>query len=219
MVFDAKKKLWDYLSLSGAIGVVFYTAHVVIGGFLWDGYSHVRQTISELTAKGAPNADFLTILTSVYGLLLVIFSMYLYATMRKSKVHKAVIIGSIFFVVMQLSSFIGYSLFPLDLSVATDSFQNLMHIIVTIIVVICTIASSYCIGIGLYKSEKHKKIGFFILLCAIIITVSGILTPIVMANNIDISGLTERINIFALQSWVFVLSVYLFTRGSKSITV
>ena len=219
MVFEAKRKLWNYLSLSGAVGVIFYNAHVVIGGFLWDGYSHVRQTISELTAKGAPNADFLRILTSVYGLLLVIFSIYVYIAMRKSKVHKAVIIGSIFFVVMQFSSFIGYSLFPLDLSAATSGFQNVMHIIVTIIVVICTIASSYCIGIGFFKSEKHRKIGFFILLCAVIITISGILTPIAMANNLGISGLTERINIFALQSWIFVLSLYLFAQDRKSITM
>lgn len=212
MVFEEKSKLWNYLSLSGAVGVIFYTAHVVIGGLLWDGYSHVRQTISELTAEGAPNADFLRILTSVYGLLLVIFSIYVYVAVRKSKVHNAVIIGSIFFVVMQLSSFIGYSLFPLDLSLDTSSFQNLMHIIVTIIVVVCTIASSYFIGIGFIKSEKHRKIGFFILLCAVIITVSGILTPIAMANNMSISGLTERINIFALQSWIFVLSLYLFAQ-------
>jgi hypothetical protein len=219
MVFEAKSKLWDFLSLSGAVGVIFYIAHVVIGGFLWDGYSHVRQTISELTANGAPNADFLRVLTNVYGLLLVIFSIYMYVAMRKSMVHKAVIIGTIFFVVMQLSSFIGYSLFPLDLSAATSSFQNLMHIIVTIIVVICTIASSYCLGIGFFKSDKHKKIGFFILLCAVIITVSGILTPITMANNLGISGLTERINIFALQTWIFVLSLFLFAQSKKSITV
>lgn len=210
MAQDTQKKKLRLLSLSGAIGVAFYTAHVIIGGFLWDGYSHVRQTISELTATGAPNADFLRVLTAVYGLLLVIFAICTYVIFRKKKLSKISILGAFLLIIMEFFSFAGYSLFPLDQAGSLADFQNIMHIIVTAVVVICTIASSYCIGIGLMRSSRHRKIGVFIFICAIIITVSGIMTPVIMANKLLISGLTERINIFSLQTWIFALSVYLF---------
>jgi len=43
------------LLLSGALAALAYAAHVVIGGLLWAGYSHLMQPISDLTATGAPD--------------------------------------------------------------------------------------------------------------------------------------------------------------------
>lgn len=44
------------LSVCGIVAPVSYTIVVVILGFLWSGYSHVTQAISELGGPGAPNA-------------------------------------------------------------------------------------------------------------------------------------------------------------------
>lgn len=215
MSIEKQNKVLHYLSLSGAVGVAFYTAHVILGGFLANGYSHIKQTISELTASGAPNADLLTILTTIYGFLLVVFSICTYIIFKRNKENKATTVGALLLIIMELTSFVGYFLFPIDGAGTIMNFQNIMHIVVTGVVVLCTIASSYSMGIGLMRSEKHKKIGILILTCAIIITVFGISTPAIMANNLGFSGLTERINIFSLQTWLFVLSIYLFIITKK----
>lgn len=209
-----KKSLWQILSISGFIGIIIYFAHVILGGILWDSYNPITQTISELTSGDAPNKEILSIFTAVYGVLLVIFSFSMYFIFKKFKVHKVAIIGSVLLIIMETSSFIGYNLFPLT-SVTEMNFQNAMHIVVTIVVVVCSIAAIFFVGIGLIKTDSYKRIGIFVLICAIIFTASGSLTPISMANNLRIAGLTERINIFTLQICLSVLSVSLF-KSKKS---
>lgn len=199
------------LGLSGAVGILLYFAHVFIGGALWQGYNPITQTISELTGSGAPNAGFLRVLTTAYGILVVIYSFCMYFIFKKWQLHKVARIGAILLIIMEVTSLVGYGLFPIDMSKSTASFQNLMHIVVTVVVVVATLGSVYCIAIGLKKSPGHKKLGVFILVCAVIITAAGLMTPVSMANTLPIAGLIERINIFTLQIWLFVSSIYLFS--------
>jgi hypothetical protein len=63
------------------------------------------------------------------------------------------------------------------------------------------------------KNKSSNNLGIFIFSMAIIITLSGALIPIVIANKFFIVGLIERVNIFSLQLWIFILSIWLFKRG------
>lgn len=211
------KGLLRILSLTGLLGVIAYTAHVILGGILWKEYNPVSQSISELTGNGAPNAAFLTIFTTIYGILVVIFSVCVYLRFRSMKVRNAALTGAVLLIIMEATSLIGYWLFPLNQQqgVTLMDFQNIMHLVVTAVVVICTIFSGYFIGIGLRKSG-HKGIGLFIIICSIIITVFGAFTPISMGAGLPVSGLAERINIFSLQLWIAVLSVYLFVKADNT---
>ncbi len=208
-----KKNIRQLLSLAGIIGAAAYAAHVVIGGILWEGYSHITQTISELTGSQASNADFLLIFTNIYGICMIVFSANLFLQVRQKRLHKAVWIGALLLMIMEITSFIGYSLFPLDTSGDLSGFQNIMHMAVTAVVVICTIGTGFFMGAGMRKTPEYKKLGSFILVCAIIITAFGAMTPAFMANNVPISGLTERINIFTLQICLSVISVTMFRRN------
>ena len=88
------------------------------------------------------------------------------------------------------------------------TFGNMMHIIVTVIVVFTTIAAVFVLAAGYLKQEKMKRLGTFTLVMAFIITITGFLNPIGMANNLNILGLTERAVIYSLQLTVFVYSAY-----------
>lgn len=199
------KKFWRIATISGMLSSVVYILHVFIGGILWDGYSHIRQPISDLTGVGAPNAKLLRVFTNAYGILAIIFAVSVYIVL-KDFVNKSSKIGMMLLIIMEISSFVGYSLFPLDGADAGMTLLNKMHIIVTVIVVITTIGSMFFIGVGFSKTKTMKKIGLFIILCGVIITISGASTGIIMANSIPILGLVERINIFTLQLIIFVLS-------------
>ncbi|MDF2543209.1 MAG: hypothetical protein K0S47_2927 [Herbinix sp.] len=201
-----RKIVWVVILSMGFIGVIFYLSHVFIGGAMWRGYNHVRQAVSDLTADGAPNADLLRNLAGIYAIANTIFSIGLlfYLKDRVNKVTKA---GLFSFVIMELCSGVGYRLFPLAEEGTTMNFQNTMHIVITIIVVITTMAAMYLTALGMLRLEEYKKLGLLSLVSAIIITVSGISTGMVTAAGIPILGLVERINIFTLLTWVTVFSI------------
>jgi len=196
-----------YLMPSGMVGVLFYFAHTIIGRHLWPEYDPITMDISSLTAVGAPNAESLKKLTFVYGICMLLFA---FAMIKKSfsQYRSLLKTGSVIFMIMQLASVVGYGLFPLTGDKAEMNFQNRMHIIVTAVVVITTIASAFLFAFGYLKQEKMKVLGKFTLLMAVLITLFGTLTPISMGLQLNILGLTERLTIYTLQLLIFVLSFY-----------
>jgi magnesium-transporting ATPase (P-type) len=197
---------WRWIGLAGALSAVVYAAHVIVGGILWQGYSHITQTISELTADGAPNASLLRVLTTVYGVLAIIFAAWLIFALRRAGAKRAAIVGAILLFIMEFASLVGYGLFPLRGGTEIDP-ENMGHLIVTGIVVVCTIGSVLLVGIGLKRTVGFRALGVFSLVCAGVIVVSGGIMPVALASNLPVGGLIERINIFTLQTWVFVISI------------
>ncbi|MDQ0428897.1 magnesium-transporting ATPase (P-type) [Planomicrobium stackebrandtii] len=210
MVELRQKSYWQIGVLSGAISALIYIVHVIMGGILWDGYSHVRQTISELTGNGAPDAEMLRFLTTGYGILAVIFSVIVYVLFRKHQVNRIAQFGAILLLVMHAASLIGYGLFPLEQGGEVLTFGNFMHLAITAIVVITTVGALFAIGYGLWLTKNFWAIGLFTLVCAIVIVLAGVATPIVLNNELPYAGLVERLIIFTLQLWTFVLSLYLY---------
>lgn len=210
MRLGRQKSYWQVLALSGAASAAVYMVHVIMGGLLWDGYSHVRQTISELTGNGAPDAEMLRAFTIGYGILAVIFSVVVYVLFRKYQVHKIAQFGAVLLLVMHTASLIGYSLFPLEQGGEVLTFGNFMHLATTAIVVIATVGALFAIGYGLWLTKNFRGIGLYTLLSAIVIVLAGVATPIVLNNELPYAGLVERVIIFTLQLWVLVLSLYLY---------
>ncbi len=210
-----KKSIWQILCICGIISALVYTAHVVIGGFLWTNYSHITQTISELTADGAPGSLFLRVLTTAYGVLAIVFSVSLFFFFKERGFGKAAKIGAVLLIIMETVSLIGYGLFPLSEGGTEMDPQNMGHLIVTVVVVLCTITCGFFIGLGLKKTALRKT-GLFVFICAIIMVIAGGMTPVSMANSLPIAGLVERVNIFTLQIWIAVLSLSVFTADAKN---
>ncbi|NSW90364.1 MAG: DUF998 domain-containing protein [Firmicutes bacterium] len=198
----------------GMIGVLFYFTHTILGRILWKEYNPITMDISSLTADGAPNAHLLRMLTFIYGICMVLFIVGL---IKKSfsEYHSLLKTGYIVLMIMQLTSIFGYSLFPLSGDKTEMNFQNIMHIIVTVIVVFTTIASSFLISFGYLKQEKMKGLGKFTLVMAILITVFGVFNPISMNLKLNILGLTERLVIYTIQVLMFVLSYYYTFKENK----
>lgn len=198
----------------GMISSILYILHVLIGGLLWDGYSHIVQPISDLTSMGAPNRMLLLIITILYGILAIVFATVFYMQIKIIK-NKPLSFGILFLVIMEIISFVGYFLFPLEVAgVEVLTFQSMMHIFVTIIVVFTTIGFTLVTGIAFLRIQRTIKLGIFILICGVIIIVSGVATGAIIANGNPITGLIERINIFTLQAMIFIIS-YVMTRKIK----
>jgi len=199
-----KRYLRTILLSSGMLAVVIYLLHILIGGFLWKGYSHLQQPISDLTSTGAPNRFLLLLFTNIYGVLALIFAVS-FTIFERKECHKLVFWGGISFIILHIVS-ISYSFFPQDLPGAEPTFAGTMHLAVTFLIVPFTILTPLLIGFGLRKDKAWKTLGNFSLICGILIIIFGGLTGFFFAKGLPYFGLVERINIGTLQIWTFVMS-------------
>ncbi|SHO45087.1 DUF998 domain-containing protein [Anaerocolumna xylanovorans] len=197
----------------GMASAVFYFIHVFLGQVLWKEYNPITTDISSLTADGAPNAGLLRIFTAIYGICFLLFALGM-VVKAFAEYHGVTRIGYSMFFIMALTSVIGYSLFPLTGDKTVMNFQNMMHIVVTVIVVFTTILSFFLIAIGYLHQEKLKTLGRICLVIAVLIMVFGATNPIGMAMKLNILGLSERLVIFTLQLFVCFLS-FIYTYNTE----
>lgn len=191
----------------GMTGVLFYFAHTILGNLLWPEYNPITMDISSLTADGAPDAELLRILSLIYSICMILFALSLVYQAAKNE-NRVLRTGFIVLLIMQITSAAGYGLFPLTGDKTEMNFQNTMHIVVTVIVVFTTIASSFLIAKGYLKRESTRKLGRISLVFAVLITITGVFNPISMALQLNVLGLSERLVIYTIQIFMFVLSFY-----------
>lgn len=201
------ERINKYLMPLGMVGVLFYLTHTILGNIIWKEYNPITTDISSLTADGAPNAELLKIFGLIYGICMVLMVIGLIAKAFR-KYNNMLRIGYVILMIMQLTSLFGYSLFPLTGDKTVMSFQNTMHIIVTVVVVFTTITSSFFISFGYLKQENMKRLGKLTLVMAMLITIFGVFNPISMSLQLNILGLTERLVVYTIQALMFMLSYY-----------
>jgi hypothetical membrane protein len=108
-------------ALGGAIGPILFVMLVIVGGGVYDGYSHVSQTISELGGDGAEYALLQNLNFVMLGLLVIGFSWALAGVLGPPYLGAA-LIG--FF---GLSSAIANGLLPCDVGCEGETTVGLLH--------------------------------------------------------------------------------------------
>lgn len=201
------KKTNTIFILLGSVAVLLYVVHVLLGGLLWPNYSHLQQPISDLTATGSPHRQLLLFFTTLYGILILVFALWL--TFAESKKHsKQFLWGGICFIFLHLISNV-FSFFPEDLAGQPVTFRGTMHIILTVFIVPFTILSPLFFGLALVKEPAWKSFGIYSIVTCIAILVFGATSGIFFAKKIAYFGIVERLNIGTLQLWTFIFSVKL----------
>lgn len=71
-----------WVAVLGFLGPIAYVVAVVLGGWLWAGYSHYSETISTLTSRGAPNQYLLVPLFAFYNLAVIALAVGLQRTIQ-----------------------------------------------------------------------------------------------------------------------------------------
>lgn len=197
-----------FLLISGAGSAFLYILHVIIGGILDPNYSQLSNSVSALTAVGAPNQNVLLPMINWYGWLYVIFCILLVSLFWKNA-NKLAVIGAVLLTISSLVSRIGFGVFGFDGEAAGLSYNNIMHITVVAVVVMFTIAALYSIAFAYLRLPKNHVFGIYLLILAIIFTVAGGAAGYLTANNSQLMGVVEKINLGALQLFVLSLGIYL----------
>jgi hypothetical membrane protein len=193
------------IPLSGILSVVFYFLHVILGEIFYEGYNPLAQAISDLTALNSPSRNIARIFSTLYGVCTLIFSIGFFVYF-KNKINKTVKISSFIFCTMNLVSFFGYTFFPLSESGYAGTFQDKMHIIVTVLVVLFTIVSLILYTIGFFRTKEYNGLGI-ISLCTLLLLMTG--TMLINLLPKEYFGVAERVNVYSIILFTGILSLWM----------
>jgi len=200
------KKPFEILSLFGVIGVFFYFLHVILGTLFYEGYNSMAQAISDLTASNSPSKNIARPFSFFYGIFTVIFttSFFMYF---KQKINRYVTFGAGFFCIMTIVSFFGYTFFPLSESGYAGTFQDIMHMAVTVAVVLLTIISLILFMLGFFRTQNMKYLGV-ISLCTFLLLLTGAMLLNIFPK--ELFGIAERINVYSIVIYTGILSLWMY---------
>ena len=135
-----KKTLVQKLGLLGIVSFLSYTAAVVFAPLAYPGYNWMAQAVSDLSAANAPSLALWNRLSAFYNVCEVVCVTVVCIGIRGRRT-KRLRIGIYLFAVMEWISAIGYRMFPLSDSGYAGAFQDVMHMVVTAVVVLLSIVS------------------------------------------------------------------------------
>ena len=193
-----------HLGVFGVISLLSYTAMVVFSPLAYPGYNWLSMAVSDLSAVGAPSAALAERLNALFGPCAVVSVMAVCvgAAGCRSKLLKT---GIGFFAAMEWITVVGYKMFPLVQGEAVSAFQNRMHILVTVLVVLFSVISLVLIAIGSRK-EPLPSLGRWALGCLATMMIGALGTGILPKS---VFGLFERFSTFSAVIFNAVLGVYL----------
>ena len=195
------------------ISLLSYTAAVIFSPLAYSGYDWMAQAVSDLSADSAPSRTLWNQLASLYVPCGVV-SVTAVCVFIGEKWNKPLRTGLYLFSLMIWVSAVGYAMFPLSAAGTPSGFQNAMHIVVTIAVVLLSISSLILIAVGGFKQKTYPSLATWALGAFLMMLLGAIGTGTVPAAYF---GIPERLSVFAATGFNAVLGVYL-VRGFKQKT-
>lgn len=206
MINMRKKNFMNYCGLLGIVALLSYTAAVVFSPLAYPGYNWRAQAVSDLSATNAPSLRLWNQLSSLYNICTLICAMMVCAGIQ-GKGSRLLRTGIYLFTAMEWISAVGFSVFPLSDSGYAGTFQDKMHILSTILVVLLSIVSLVILIIAGVKRKEYRSFGVFAGIALGMMLVGALGMNIVPKEYF---GVVERFSVFAAVGYNAVLGIELF---------
>jgi hypothetical protein len=198
-----------FLLACGILSAVLYVALNLIGAMQFEGYSSVSQTVSELSAIGAPTRPLWISLGAVYTVLVIAFGWGVWEAAARNRPLRVVAGSILAFGSLGLVWPFGPMHQREVLAAGGGTLTDTVHIVLGIASVLLML-----IAIGFGAAAFGKRFRFYSIATMVILAVFGTLTgldgPRVAANlPTPWVGVWERINIGVYLVWVVVLAIAL----------
>ncbi len=212
-----KRKLINWLGLTGTAAFLSYTLAVVISPYAFPGYNWMEQAVSDLSAETAPSRMLWNQISALYGVCSVVcatcVSIYVSEKRISSRLFRT---GIYLFTIMNWISQVGYAMFPLaDSGKEIASFQEVMHMAVTSAVVLLSIVSLVCLIFAGFKKGGSRGIGAWAAVALILMMAGAIGQAVVPPQYF---GLVERFSVFAAVGFNAVCGICLFRGFTQKAT-
>lgn len=206
MINMRKKNFMNYCGLLGIVALLSYTVAVVFSPLDYPGYNWMAQAVSDLSASNAPSLGLWNQLSSLYNICTLICAMMVCAGIQE-KGSRLLRSGIYLFTAMEWISAVGFSMFPLSDSGYAGTFQDKMHILSTILVVLLSIVSLVMLIIAGAKRKEYRSFGVFAGIALGMMFVGALGMNIVPKEYF---GVVERFSVFAAVGYNAVLGIELF---------
>ena len=192
------------LGLFGVISLIFYAAMVVFSPLAYPGYDWLSMAVSDLSAVGAPSADLANRLNALFAPCGIVSIMAVCVSMEHVR-EKLLRLGIYIFCAMEWVCNVGYEMFPWVSGADGANPQNIMHLIVTVLVVVFSLTSLILIAVSARKG-KHKELSVWAVLCLAMMLLGAVGTGVMPKA---VFGLFERFSTFSAVIFNAILGIYL----------
>lgn len=201
-----KKTFLNFCGLLGVLSFLSYTAAVIFSPLAYPGYDWLSQAVSDLSAANAPSLSLWNRLSAFYNVCEVLCSMMVCVGIQGRK-NRLLRIGIYLFCAMEWISAVGYRMFPLSDAGYGGTWQDVMHMVTTGLVVGLSVASLTVIIIAGIRAKECRSYGVCaaIALCMMLIGAMG--TNLVPPAYF---GVVERFSVFAATGFNAALGIHLF---------
>ena len=200
-----KRTKLEMLGLLGVVSFLSYLSMVVISPMFYPGYNSMTMAVSELSAVSSPSKAIADQLNSLFGPCGLVSIVAVWVSIPHTK-PKSFRIGIALFMAMEWICNVGYSLFPWVSGESKMYFQNIMHLIVTALVVSLSLSSLIILAIS-SKKAGLKSLGIIAGISLFIMILGPIGTALLPPS---VFGLFERFSTFSTVAFNAVLGLYLF---------
>lgn len=204
-----KRKLIHWFGLTGLLALISYAAAVIFSPMAYPGYNWMAQAVSDLSAESAPSRMLWEQLAAFYGVGSVVCATCVAIYVSEERLSTGLFRAGIYlFAAMNWVSAVGYKMFPLaDAGKEIASFQEVMHIVVTALVVLLSIASLALLIISGIRNAEVRGIGTYATIALAMMMIGSIGTGIAPP---EFFGIVERFSVFAAVGFNAVLGLCLF---------
>ena len=208
-----EKSLIQKLGLLGIVSFLPYTAAVVFAPLAYPGYNWMAQAVSDLSAANAPSLALWNQLSALYNACEVVCITVVCIGIQgqKSKLLRS---GVYLFAVMEWISAVGYRMFPLSGSGYAGAFQDVMHMVTTVLVVLLSIVSLTVIIVADVQNRGCRSYAACAAVALAMMLVGAMGMKIVPAAYF---GVVERFSVFAATGFNAALGIHLFCRKPTEI--
>ena len=210
-----KRTLTQKLGLLGLVSFLSYAAAVIFAPLAYPDYNWMAQAVSDLSAADAPSLALWNQLSALYNACEVVCVTVVCIGMqgRKTRLLRT---GIYLFAVMEWISAIGYRMFPLSTGGYAGTFQDVMYMFVTALVVLLSIVSLTVIIIAGAKERVCRSYGVCAAVALGMMLVGAVGMKLVPAAYF---GVVERFSVFAATGFNAALGVHLFCTQPETETI
>ncbi len=208
-----RKSLLNMCGLLGAVSLLSYAAAVVFSPLAYPGYDPLAQAVSDLSAANAPSLALWNRLSSLYNVCEVMCVMMVCVGIAGfgTRLLRA---GIYTFAAMEWISAVGYRSFPLSDSGYAGTFQDVMHMVVTALVVVLSIVSLTLVIIAGARDAGCRSYGICAAVALCMMLVGALGMKLVPAAYF---GVVERFSVFAATGFNAALGIHLFLSDRKEV--
>ena len=206
MVSEGRTTLRTVLFACGIAAPLLYVAMLVLVPLRWEAYSSADQTVSELSAIGAPTRPLWVPLGMLYTLLLAAFGWGIWASAHGSR--RLRVVGA----VLAACGVFGLFWPPMHIRGAEVTLTDTLHIVWTMVSILLTLVAMGFAAAAFGKRFRLYSIATMVLLVAFG-AVAGVAGPRIQADLPTPGvGVCQRLNIAVWMLWLVVLAITLLRR-------